>query len=475
MTRRTLALLCLLKPSLLPAADTSLTIYNQNFAVVREILPLELKAGDNTIHFAGATAMVAPDSVILRDPKGQQKLQILEQNYRADTISQGLLLSLYEGKAIDFFVCDRKIPGKIIRSGYNPGTPYGGFQPVIEVNGQLQFQLPGTPVFPALTTDSILKPRLDWVIHSTSAAKLDAELSYVSGGLLWSADYNLAPPEAGDKVDLTGWVTLQNQCGHQFDAARIKLVAGDVNKVQPATRATGYYGGAGLAMADTTANPFVITQRNFDEYHLYTLPRPTTIRDRETKQVEFLRAAEIPTERIYVYDGASPKYNTVFNLEANNNQYGTQSNPNVWVIRQFRNSEANHLGLPLPAGRVRFYRRDQDGQMQFTGENQIIHTPKDEMIRLYTGNAFDLRGERKQTNFQTRSREADETFEIKVRNHKRENVTIRVVEHLYRWSNWSIAENSHPFGKTDSQTIEFEVLLRPDEERNLTYRVHYSW
>jgi hypothetical protein len=135
----------------------------------------------------------------------------------------------------------------------------------------------------------------------------------------------------------------------------------------------------------------------------------------------------------------------------------------------------SYLGLPLPASRVRFYRRDQDGQMQFTGENQIIHTPKDEQVRFYTFNAFDLRGERKQTNFQTRTREADETFEIKLVNHKQEAATVRVVEHLYRWNNWSVAESSDPYRKTDSQTMEFEVTLKPDEERIVTYRVHYSW
>jgi hypothetical protein len=159
-------------------------------------------------------------------------------------------------------------------------------------------------------------------------------------------------------------------------------------------------------------------------------------------------------------------------------QYGTQSNPHVWVMREFSNSLANHLGIPLPQGRLRFYRRDQDGQLEFTGENQIEHTPKDEIIRVYTGNAFDISGERRQTRFQSQMQTpgfVDEAFEIKLRNHKTEPATVRVVEHLYRWSNWAITQESATHRQTDSKTIEYDVTLAPDEERTLTYTAHYTW
>jgi hypothetical protein len=147
-------------------------------------------------------------------------------------------------------------------------------------------------------------------------------------------------------------------------------------------------------------------------------------------------------------------------------------------MREFVNSEANHLGIPLPKGRLRFYRRDQDGQVEFTGENQIDHTPKDETIRVYTGNAFDISGERRQTHFQSQmsfNGFVDESFEIKLRNHKKETATVRVVEHLYRWSNWTIAKESAAHRQTDSRTIEYEVTLAPDEERTITYTAHYTW
>ena len=495
-----LAALCVGFTALLPGADPALTIYNQEFAVVRETLPLDLKAGNNNVRFTNATAQVEPDSVILRDPTNGRVIQVVEQNYRNDPISQDLLLNLFEGKTIEFQERNqdgttRVITGRIVRSGYVPhtaamrryGNQYaqnqmviaqgGAGQPIIEVDGKLQFTLPGLPIFPALGDDTILKPTLDWILYSAQPAKFDAELSYVTGGMSWSSDYNIVAPDEGDTLDLVGWVTLDNQSGKQFDHAHIKLMAGDVNKIQPqnmpvafASLSAGTGGGGG--------RPPQVTEKAFEDYHLYSLPLPTTIHDRETKQVEFLRASAIQSKRLYIYDGA--RFNQNYNYQdlRNIQQYGTESNPHVWVMREFVNSQANHLGIPLPQGRVRFYRRDQDGQVEFTGENQIEHTPKDETVRVYTGNAFDITGERRQTHFQSQMGYpgwADESFEIKLRNHKKEAATVRVVEHLYRWSNWVITRESDQHRQTDSKTMEYEIRLQPDEEKTLTYTAHYTW
>jgi len=226
--------------------------------------------------------------------------------------------------------------------------------------------------------------------------------------------------------------------------------------------------------------PPQVEEKTFEDYHLYALPQPVTVRDRETKQVEFLRAAGIQSKRRYIYDGMRPDRNYGGYPDLRQvQQYGTQSNPHVWVMREFANSVANHLGVPLPKGRMRFYRRDQDGQIEFTGENQIDHTARDETVRVYTGNAFDLTGERRQTRFQSQMMPVngfvDEAFEIKLRNHKTEAATITVVEHLYRWSNWAITQESAPHRQVDSRTIEYEVTLQPNEERTLTYTAHYTW
>src|SRR4029077_12001419 len=229
--------------------------------------------------------------------------------------------SLYEGKTIDFEVGSgpsmQIVKGKVIRSGYTPhdifamnryGQNYyqgqmavAAGQPIIEVNSQLRFSLPGTPVFPSLTDDTILKPRLEWLLATDKAGRFPAEFSYVTGGMSWQADYNIVAPEKGDLVDIVGWVTIDNQTGKTFENARIKLMAGDVSKIQQG-ETRGYAMKAAMA-ADAAMGP-PVTEKAFDEYHLYTLERSTTLRDRETKQVEFIHAAGVAAKQIYVYEGA---------------------------------------------------------------------------------------------------------------------------------------------------------------------------
>src|SRR5437870_3282256 len=238
---------------------------------------------------------------------------------------------------------------------------------------------------------------------------------------------------------------MHNQSGKAFENARIKLMAGDVNKI--ANQLAVPRAAAVMKMADEANMAPVVREKSFDEFHLYTLERATTLRDEETKQVEFVRATGVRSQRLYVYDGAALGYYSYYNSDQilQDPSYGTQSNPRVWVMQEFKNSEGNHLGVPLPKGRLRFYRRDTDGHLEFIGENTIDHTPKDETIRLYTGNAFDVTGERKRTNFHVDSgqRWMDESFEIRIRNHKKEAVSVRAVEHLYRCVNWKLLEQSH--------------------------------
>ena len=336
------------------------------------------------------------------------------------------------------------------------------------------------PLFPALPDDSILKPTLDWQIVTDKAGPLNAELAYVTGGMTWKAAYNVVTPEVGDTLDLTAWVTMDNESGRTFENARIKLMAGDVSKIAQNNYSAfsgggNPFGGGGYAGAAPA-----VTEKNFDDYHLYTLANPTTLRDREIKQVEFARAAQIPSTTIYVYDGVqidSSYSNWGYDTIRNQPSYGTQSNRKVFTMREFVNSAANGLGIPLPKGRMRFYRRDTDGQLEFIGENDIDHTPKDETVRVYTGNAFDLTGDRKQTNFtvDNQGRTLDESFSITLHNHKTAPAEIRVVEHLYREANWTIPAKSNTFLKTDAHTIEFRVTLAPNTDKTVTYTAHYTW
>lgn len=483
-------------------ADPSLTIYNQNFGVIRDNLPLNLVAGVNNVEASDVTAQLEPDSVVLRDPTGQRPLRIMEQFYRADPISQAYLLSLYEGKTIDFRVRrgdkDEIVQGKIIRSGfqtvtaargypYDDGSPLANGQPVVEVNGQLRFSLPGEPLFPALPGDAILKPTLNWVLRTPTAGPLNAELAYVSRGLNWEADYNVVAPSAddsaapnGEKLEVNGLVTLTNNSGKTFENAAVKLMAGDVNKIQPAV-GVYYRARAAAAISEEDEDNPQVKQKAFEDYHLYSLPDRTTVRDRETKQVEFLRANGVKCNSLYVYDGADIDSNRYSGYDPDtirqDRGYGTKSNRKVLVMRSFENTKANGLGVPLPKGRVRFYRRDTDGQLEFTGENTIDHTPDGETVRINTGSAFDLTGDRKQTNYKIDSDKqfVIESFQITLRNRKKQPVDIRVVEHMYRGANWTMTEQSAVSLKRDANTAEFSVRVPPEGEKVVTYTVRYTW
>jgi hypothetical protein len=473
--------LCL---GLVATAQPAITVYNENFAVVRDTVKLDLKSGQNDVSYSGVTAQLEPESVLLYDPAGKVELNVLEQSYRGDPVDQQRLLQLFEGQSIRFLkqVDDEEIvqSGKIIRAPSTGtvknqyGSPYQKpLEPIIEIEGELQTQLPGIPLFPSLGDDSVLQPTLSWKLFSNKEATLDAQLSYLTSGMSWKADYNLVLPEKGDTVTLTGWVSIENNTGKTFEAARIKLIAGDVNKVEP-ERPRGKMVQTMTFEGSLAAAPPQVKEKKFDEFHMYTLPLETTLRDRETKQVEFIRAEAVQTKKLYVYDGARSDYYGGLNTNQN---YGQNSQPDVAIYREFENRKEGKLGIPLPAGRMRFYRMDDDGQMEFTGENTIDHTPENETVRVYLGNAFDLVGERTRSDF-SKHRSQDlisESFEIEIRNRGKETVTVQIVEHLYRWSNWEIRKSSHPFEKTDAQTIEFPLTVEPDGTQTVTYTVEYTW
>jgi len=477
-----------------------LTIYNQNFALVKEIRSLALHEGQNEVRVTDVTAQLEPESIILRDPADPKGLRILEQNYEGDPLSEGFLLRQYEGKSLGFEIRNPATgkpevrTGRVIRSGYVPhqnawqtfGNEFasrqqailsgGGGSPIIEVDGKLQFSLPGQPLFEALAADAILKPTVLWKLDSDRAGTRQVEFSYLTGGLRWEATYNVVAPERGDRFDLVGWVTLENESGSEFKEAQVKLMAGEVSKLQPSMAMAS---AIGMMKSSREESAPAVTEKAFDEYHLYTLQRPTTLRDREIKQVEFCRGGDIPAQRLYVYDGVqiAPYGGWDPVTIRTNPQYGTESNTKVFTVLEFTNSKAAGLGMPLPKGTMKIYRADSDGRREFIGENAIDHTPSDEKVRLYLGNAFDLVGERRQTSYAIDSgkQTADEGFEIKLRNHKKESVEIRVVEHLYRWVNGSVAVSSDPYLKTDARTVEFRVKVPADGEKKVTYRARYSW
>jgi hypothetical protein len=469
---------------------THLTIYNDNFAVARTTVPLDLHPGSNAVFTTAITSQLEPDSVILRDPTGTRTLSIAEQNYDAGVVTQLWLLQKYEGKTIRFQIAGPRtveengqlhtlpaqtVEGRIVRAGDGNGGA------LFEVDGQLQFQFPGTPLFPASTDGLLLKPTLRWIIDSPKAERFPAELDYMTNGLSWQATYNIVLPEASpaanERADILGWVTIQNNSGTDFPQATIQLMAGDIAKIR---NVRDRFTGGGLTMDGAEfamAAPPAVTQKAFDDFHLYDLHRTLSLANQETKQVQFLEASGVTVERSYQFDASAPVLQPMYpGFHNATRTFGGVSQPHIEVREEIQNLAANRLGMPLPAGRVRLYRREA-GAMQFVGESQVQHTPEGQSLHLVSGRSFDLTGERKQTDFHidNAGHNMDETFAIKLSNAKPEPVTVHIVEHLNRAENWQITEKSAPFTKTDSSTIDFPVQVPAHGDTTLTYSVHYNW
>jgi len=490
-------------------AKTALTIYNQDFAVVRSPVVLDLKAGTTEVLDTNVTSTVEPDSVVLRDPAGKRLIHVLEQNYEGSLHVQAQMLAKFEGQTIDFVVPglngeQKIVQGKVVRAGastqldyrnqwgQNYYTPQPAMEPLIEMDGKMRYGLPGTPLFPVSEPGPTLKPTLRWLIASDKAAKVDAELDYISHGLRWEATYNvIAPAEASmaaEKLEMIGWVDVVNESGKDFRDASLQLMAGDISKLVNQNNRGMMAGMAGsmdslATLSDNSGGQRQISQKDFDDYHLYDLHRTTDLMDHQSKQIEFLNVADINADRVYVYDGfkIENQQNGMRYLQTMQENFGggTSTNKKVWIMQEFKNSEANHLGMPLPKGRMRFYRRDADGSLQFIGENTIDHTPKDESVKVFLGDAFDVTGDRTRMDFKTKQNGGDrtitETYKIVLKNAKSSAAQVRVVEHMYRTANWEISKNSDEFAKKDSQTMEFNVDVPAGGEKDVTYTVTYTW
>jgi len=461
-------------------AGPQITIYNDGFATVKETRTLELAEGVSEIRVTGMARQLEPDSVIVRElgasPFG---FSILEQSFVNDPLTEALMLHQFEGKTVRFEEkredgTIKESTGTIIRSGYVPGQGMAE-QPIVESEGAVRFSLPGHPVFEGIDSSAFLKPSLVWQLASPRAGTCPIEVAYVTEGMSWEATYNLiTPAEGSDTYDLSGWISLRNDTGVTFADADLKLIAGDVKKVRPRARYDDFGGALETrSLAPAMAMP---EQRAFDEFHLYTLPRPVLLRNNELKQVEFIRATGVKGHRYYVYN---PLMGYRFGGGAvTDPDYGTQAGRKVGVRIEISNSETNNLGVPLPKGRMRLYRTDdRDGRREFTGENTMDHLPKNELLKLDMGHAFDLVGERSRTDFSidTTAKRMTESITISLRNRKDTPVEIRVIEPMYRAANWKLTAQSAPHAKVNSDTAEFRIPVPADGEATLTYTVDYRW
>ncbi len=449
------------------STGVDLTVYNQNVALVKDKRVLALKSGTNEVRFTDVAAQIDPTSVqftSLTDPNGTR---VIEQNYAYDIVGSQKILQKYLDQTVSLVTEDgSKYSGKLL-SGSDDIILQSDDGQVTTVKLARVRELK----FPNLPGGLITKPTLIWLVNASKDGNQDAQVTYLTNGINWKANYVVVVNKDDTAMNLNGWVTIDNQSGATYEDANLKLVAGDVRRVTPTPAARDVYA---LPTAAPKAPEAQFTQQDFFEYHLYSLQRATTIRNRETKQIEFTSTANTPINKLFVYDGASNL--RFYGYQITDPSYGKTSDTKVAVMLEFKNSEQNKLGIPLPKGTIRVYKADADGGNQFIGEDNIDHTPKDEIIRLNIGNAFDVVGERKQTNFNKLSdRVIEETYEIKLRNHKKEAVEVRVVEHLFRWSNWQIVKSNQDYTKLDSQTIEYRVKVAPDGESTVNYTVRYSW
>lgn len=454
---------------------TDVTIYNDDLGLVREERSFDFKSGVNAVTMDDVAALIDATSVhfaSLSDPAG---ISVLEQNFQYDLVNENKLLEKYLGREIEIerFVGEGEDHREILKGTLL--STVGGR--VVQSGGKLYLNPEGRVVLSELPEGFVTKPRLLWRVSAKKSGKQECEVAYLTGGLSWKSDYVLKISPNDDKLDLNAWVTLTNGSGVAYKDAKLKLVAGDVNRVLQPELARGYALPKSARFAMGAAEP-QFQEKSFFEYHLYTLQRPATVLNNETKQIELASGQNVPVKKLFIYDGSA-------NLGGHYNDY-SRSDPNygassaekkVWVMLEFKNSKENNLGLPLPKGTLRVYKQDTDGALEFIGEDAIDHTPKDELVRVKMGNAFDVVGERSRTNYQisTDRKSMTETFEVKLRNHKDQPVTVRVVEHLYRWTNWRVTESTQKWSKKDAQTIEFDVPVTKDGEGLINYTVQYSW
>ncbi len=491
----------LLLPTLVFAGETNVTIYSSavlgsispemyrptsnanqgwsysgqipGYAIVREQRDYDLKSGSNQLSFSDVAAYIDPTTVSfksLTDPTGTS---VLEQSFNFDLVNSQKLMEKFLGQEIIV----EQIVGNSIQSTAGK---------LLSVNGGLIIQDKSNKVttingysnikFPELPGGLILKPTLNWNISAKKDGKHNIETSYQTSGITWWADYigTFEESDGANKgfLDLAAWVSIVNKAGVSFNDSKLKLVAGDVNRAQPR-----YPNARGVAMmkASAVAEDAGFEEKSFFEYHLYTLGRKVSIPDNSTKQLElFPKAIKIPVTKEYLYYGAAQPYYGYAYMEKGEEI----SNKKIDVLIKFKNSEKDNLGVPLPAGRLRVNQVDKaDGSMEFIGEDIIDHTAKDEDVKIQLGSAFDIVGERKQMDFKvdTSRKMMEETIEITLRNHKKQDINVTVRENLYRGSNWKVIDNSQDFTKENANTIVFPVGVKKDGETKVKYKVTYTW
>jgi hypothetical protein len=451
---------CIAKESAVPGVG--LTIYNDNFAVVREARKMNFEKGQNTVRFTGVASAIDPTSVKFACLSAPGAVSVLEQNYEYDLVNAESLLKRY---------IDKQVMVALKGSGSDPGKSVEGTllaavgQDLI-VKGSNGIEVIGQAgveeiKLKELPEDLVTRPTLVWLAQADKAGEQLCEVAYTTGAIGWKADYTAVLNADDTALDFSGWVTIDNKSGAGYKDATLKLIAGDVRRIQQAiTNRT-----RGIVMEMAAKAP-AFEEKPFMEYHMYTLSRRSTINNNQVKQIEFIEPAEgVKAKKIYVYERSDYW-----------NPRGGDQNKKVMVKIEFENKKENKLGIALPKGKVRVFKKDPaDNSLQFVGEDEIDHTPKDEKLSLYIGDAFDIVAEHTLIDSKHERRMARETHKVELRNRKDEAVTIFVDEHIPAWVNWTIDQTTHKYVKKDAHTARFEVAVEANATVTVQYTVTQTW
>lgn len=435
----------------------SITIYNVNLGLVKDQRQLKLPKGTGSLKFMDVASQIIPTSVHIKSLVNPDSLQILEQNYEYDLLNPQKLLDKYVGKEVKLFY---KNPYTEREETVTATLLSNNGGPIFKIGDEITFGHPGRIIFPGVPESLISKPTLVWLLENSLSSVQKVEASYLTNGINWRSDYVVTLNEKDDRADISGWVTIDNKSGTTYRDAKIKLVAGDVNRAKDEMDyERKIYKAAGV-MAKASAPQF--KEEEFFEYHIYTLQRPATIKDNQTKQISLVNADNVTVKKELVYYGAQYYYRSTYGEKISNQKIG--------VFVEIANKKEYNLGIPLPKGTVRVYKHDSEGSLQFVGEDSIDHTPKDEKIKIKLGDAFDVVGSRKQTDWKKIAYDTYEAaFEISLRNHKKEDVVVNVIEPIP--GEWTMLSSSREYKKTEAFTAEFEIPVPKDKEVKLTYRV----
>ncbi|MCS7308647.1 MAG: DUF4139 domain-containing protein [Armatimonadetes bacterium] len=459
----------------------SLTVYNQNFAVVRETRQITLKEGVNFVRYEDVAAQIDPTSLSFKSLTAPHAVAVREQNYQYDLLNPTSILNKSVGKTVRFkqIYPDGKVeilegtllnPPTVTVAQTDAGGGGAMHQGLVLrlKDGRIVLNPTGQIELDELPEGLFSRPSLLWKLEVDRAGAHNTQVSYITGGITWKADYVAVVNKDETMVDITGWVTIDNRSGATYREAQLQLMAGDVRRVQ---EAPGMGGVPMDAMMMKRAAEPQFQEEAFFEYHLYTLQGTTTVRNNETKQMTLLSASDVKVTRKLVLDAGRRWW--IQGMRGPGMGADTQS-VKLNIVVEMRNTQENNMGMPLPKGKVRLYKADERGNLQFLGEDLIDHTPKDELVRLYIGDAFDVVGERKRTDYkQIADRVIEETYEITVRNRKESDVDVWIVEHF--WGEWQILQSSHRYNKLDARTVEFPVRVERNGQVKVTYTVRTRW